>query len=78
MRDPGVNAGAPPQKECTSDMNQRDTERERLLTELAQLEEAARALDLRDRAAWELHQRKLQDLRERIRRYEKSLGRPEN
>jgi len=56
-------------------MEQLDKERDRLLLELAQLEEAARALDLRDRAGWEMHQRNLQALRERISLYEQSRRR---
>jgi hypothetical protein len=47
-------------------MNYRDAECERLMKELLQLEQESRALDLRDKVAWEAHQQKIKIMRERI------------
>ena len=52
-------------------MNHREAECERLMKELLQLEQEARALDLRNRIGWEAHQQKIKILREQIATFEK-------
>ncbi len=56
-------------------MNHRDAECERLMKELTLLEEEAHALDLRDRVGWEVHQRKIEIMRERIAAVQKARQR---
>ena len=52
-------------------MSHQDAECERLMKELIQLEQEARALDLRDRIGWDAHQQKIKIMQERIATFEK-------